>query len=154
MFNTWPHLSAKWGRNDPTISYCRAHFHSNIKYCSNEKKLIYEIKQPLKNSLNAVFNCNLSQVLLSTLMSTNLNVLMHYSVAYVVVTAFDKIGATRMWTSMNRIMSLHPDIDPTKLPVGKVICIPDAQPFQNDFAKYKIKRGDTLSFDWAKSTQI
>ena len=62
--------------------------------------------------------------------------------------------ATRMWKSMNRIMSLYPDIDPAKLPVGKVICIPDAQPFQNDFAKYKIKRGDTFSFDWAKRTQI
>ena len=45
---------------------------------------------------------------------------------------------------MNRIMSLYPDIDPAKLPVGKVICIPDAQPCQEGYAKYKIKRGDTF----------
>jgi hypothetical protein len=41
-------------------------------------------------------------------------------------------------------MSLYPDIDPAKLPVGKVICIPEAQPYQDGFAKYKIKRGDTF----------
>ena len=46
---------------------------------------------------------------------------------------------------MNRIMSLYPDIDPAKLPVGKVICIPEAQPcVKMAFAKKKIKRGDTF----------
>ncbi len=59
---------------------------------------------------------------------------MHYSVAYVVVTAFDKIGDENV-DNMNRIMSLYPDIDPTKLLLAKVICIPDAQPCQDGFAK-------------------
>ena len=45
---------------------------------------------------------------------------------------------------MNRIVSLYPDIDPVKLPVGKVICIPEAQPCQEGYSKYKIKRGDTF----------
>ena len=46
---------------------------------------------------------------------------------------------------MTRIMTLYPDIDPAKLPVGKIICIPDeANACGDGLVKYKIKRGDTF----------
>ena len=65
-------------------------------------------------------------------------------IAYVVVTAFDKIG-----DNMFRIMSLYPEIDPAKFRLEAQPCVKMA------FAKYKIKRGETFfSFRLAKRTQI
>ena len=57
--------------------------------------------------------------------------------------SFYKIGDENV-EKMNRIMSMYPDIDPEQLPVGKMICIPEADPCQEGFSKYKIKRGDTF----------
>ncbi len=69
-------------------------------------------------------------------MSTNLYVLMHYSVAYVAVTAFDKIG---------QYESHHEPVfgkrsDQVARGQGPC-CIPEAQPCQDGFANYKIKQG-------------
>ena len=59
-------------------------------------------------------------------------------IAYVVVTAFDR--NVDIYESHHDI-----DIDPAKLPVGKFICILEAQPWvKMAFAKYKIKRNDTF----------
>ncbi len=68
-------------------------------------------------------------------MCTNLNVLMHYSVAYVVVTAFDKIGDE----NVDKYESHHEPVSGHKS--GQVFrwqgpcCIPEAQPCQDGFAK-------------------